>query len=143
MDVWVERVHLLTPCQVNAALLHQAGNPAVKFMHCLSAPAAHNGGRRSPIGGDAPVRSNDVVPVYPVGPAAAGSAVKQEGFVTGETLVLGSLADISAASVQHHSLAPREFIFARMATPIEVAAPPAHLANAETGSPRKRGDSGA
>jgi ornithine carbamoyltransferase len=39
-DVWDERVHLLTPYQVNAALLRQSGNPAVKFMHCL--PAFHD-----------------------------------------------------------------------------------------------------
>ena len=34
-DVWDERVQLLTPYQVNAALLRQARNPAVKTMHCL------------------------------------------------------------------------------------------------------------
>jgi hypothetical protein len=39
-DVWDERVQLLTPYQVNAALLRQTGNPAVKFMHCL--PAFHD-----------------------------------------------------------------------------------------------------
>ena len=39
-DVWAERVQLLTPYQVNAALLGQTGNPAVKFMHCL--PAFHD-----------------------------------------------------------------------------------------------------
>jgi len=39
-DVWDERVQLLTPYQVNAALLRQSGNPAVKFMHCL--PAFHD-----------------------------------------------------------------------------------------------------
>ena len=39
-DVWDERVQLLTPYQVNAVLLRQAGNPAVKFMHCL--PAFHD-----------------------------------------------------------------------------------------------------
>jgi ornithine carbamoyltransferase len=38
-DVWVERVKILTPYQVNAALLEKSGNPAVKFMHCL--PAFH------------------------------------------------------------------------------------------------------
>jgi len=64
-----------------------------------------------------PVKGNDVVLVYLARPAAARSAVNQEGFVTGETLVLASLADITAA--------------------------PAHLANAEAGSLRKRGDSGA
>ena len=39
-DVWTQRVRLLAPYQVNAALLDKAGNPAVKFMHCL--PAFHD-----------------------------------------------------------------------------------------------------
>ena len=39
-DVWTERVKLLTPYQVNADLIRQARNPAVKFMHCL--PAYHD-----------------------------------------------------------------------------------------------------
>jgi ornithine carbamoyltransferase len=39
-DVWTERVKLLKPYQVNAALLAAAGNPKVKFMHCL--PAFHD-----------------------------------------------------------------------------------------------------
>ncbi len=39
-DVWTERVNLLTPYQVNTALLEKAGNPKVKFMHCL--PAFHD-----------------------------------------------------------------------------------------------------
>ena len=39
-DVWAERVDLLTPYQVNAALLEKSGNPKVKFMHCL--PAFHD-----------------------------------------------------------------------------------------------------
>jgi ornithine carbamoyltransferase len=39
-QVWDERVHLLTPYQVNTALLEQSGNPKVKFMHCL--PAFHD-----------------------------------------------------------------------------------------------------
>ena len=39
-DVWAERVKLLTPYQVNSALLKASGNPAVKFMHCL--PAYHD-----------------------------------------------------------------------------------------------------
>jgi len=38
-DVWADRVKLLAPYQVNAGLLAAAGNPAVKFMHCL--PAFH------------------------------------------------------------------------------------------------------
>ena len=39
-DVWTERVKVLSPYQVNAALLAKSGNPAVKFMHCL--PAFHD-----------------------------------------------------------------------------------------------------
>ncbi len=39
-SVWAERIQLLKPYQVNAALLELTGNPNVKFMHCL--PAFHN-----------------------------------------------------------------------------------------------------
>ncbi len=39
-SVWKERIELLAPYQVNAALMAAAGNPEVKFMHCL--PAFHN-----------------------------------------------------------------------------------------------------
>lgn len=39
-EVWAERIALLKPYQVNAALMKAAGNPQVKFMHCL--PAYHN-----------------------------------------------------------------------------------------------------
>jgi ornithine carbamoyltransferase len=39
-DVWTERVKVLTPYQVNTALLAKSGNPAAKFMHCL--PAFHD-----------------------------------------------------------------------------------------------------
>jgi ornithine carbamoyltransferase len=39
-DVWASRAHLLTPYQVNRALLDASGNPQVKFMHCL--PAFHD-----------------------------------------------------------------------------------------------------
>jgi ornithine carbamoyltransferase len=38
--VWDERVKLLKPYQVNAAMIELAGNPKVKFMHCL--PSFHN-----------------------------------------------------------------------------------------------------
>jgi len=38
--VWDERIALLRPYQVNAALMKATGNPAVKFMHCL--PALHD-----------------------------------------------------------------------------------------------------
>ncbi len=39
-SVWEERVTLLKPYQVNAALVELTGNPGVKFMHCL--PAFHD-----------------------------------------------------------------------------------------------------
>ncbi|MDN5797127.1 MAG: ornithine carbamoyltransferase [Intrasporangium sp.] len=39
-QVWAERIRLLTPYQVNADLLARAGNPGVRFMHCL--PAFHD-----------------------------------------------------------------------------------------------------
>jgi ornithine carbamoyltransferase len=39
-EVWTERVRVLKPYQVNAALMRASGNPAVKFMHCL--PAFHD-----------------------------------------------------------------------------------------------------
>jgi ornithine carbamoyltransferase len=37
---WAERIALLAPYQVNAALMAATKNPAAKFMHCL--PAFHN-----------------------------------------------------------------------------------------------------
>jgi ornithine carbamoyltransferase len=39
-DVWAGRVKVLAPYQVNTALMRAAGNPRVKFMHCL--PAFHD-----------------------------------------------------------------------------------------------------
>ena len=39
-SAWRERIELLQPYQVNAALMHASGNAAVKFMHCL--PAFHD-----------------------------------------------------------------------------------------------------
>jgi ornithine carbamoyltransferase len=39
-EVWAERIKLLSPYQVNMALMKKSGNPTVKFMHCL--PAFHN-----------------------------------------------------------------------------------------------------
>ena len=38
--VWEERIDLLKPYQVNAAVIEKTKNPAVKFMHCL--PAYHD-----------------------------------------------------------------------------------------------------
>ena len=39
-EVWAERIALLKPFQINAALMAATGNPFCKFMHCL--PAYHN-----------------------------------------------------------------------------------------------------
>ena len=39
-DVWVERIKLLQPYQVNKEMLEKTGNSHVKFLHCL--PAFHN-----------------------------------------------------------------------------------------------------
>ena len=41
-DAWEERIKLLLPYQVNAAVVAATGNPAVAFMHCL--PALHDRG---------------------------------------------------------------------------------------------------
>ncbi len=51
--------------------------------------------------------------------------------MTASTPVLDTLADITAASVEHNSLAPRELMLARIAALISVDAPPAsYLINA-------------
>ncbi|MER5321435.1 ornithine carbamoyltransferase [Streptosporangium roseum] len=47
-EVWDERIKLLMPYQVNAAVVKATGNPEVKFMHCL--PAFHN--RETRVGED-------------------------------------------------------------------------------------------
>ena len=39
-SVWAERISELKPYQVNAQAMEKAGNPDVKFLHCL--PAFHN-----------------------------------------------------------------------------------------------------
>lgn len=38
--IWAERIKLLQPYQVNAAVMQMTDNPKVRFMHCL--PAFHN-----------------------------------------------------------------------------------------------------
>ena len=40
VETWGDRIAMLMPFQVNAELMAAAGNPRVKFMHCL--PAFHN-----------------------------------------------------------------------------------------------------
>jgi ornithine carbamoyltransferase len=39
-EKWAERIDLLKPYQVTAAVMAKSGNPRVRFMHCL--PAFHN-----------------------------------------------------------------------------------------------------
>ena len=40
VETWGDRIDMLLPFQVNSELMRAAGNPRVKFMHCL--PAFHN-----------------------------------------------------------------------------------------------------
>ncbi len=40
IEAWGERIDMLLPYQVNTDMMKAAGNPRVKFMHCL--PAFHN-----------------------------------------------------------------------------------------------------
>ncbi len=47
-SAWEERINLLMPYQINAALLAATGNPEIKFLHCL--PAFHN--RKTSVGED-------------------------------------------------------------------------------------------
>jgi hypothetical protein len=55
--------------------------------------------------------------------------------VSTDTPVLDTIADITAASIDHSSLSPREFMLARMAALIAMDAPPAsYLANAPAGA---------
>jgi alkylhydroperoxidase/carboxymuconolactone decarboxylase family protein YurZ len=66
---------------------------------------------------------------------ASGRAFRSnrgEDPMTSETPVLDTLADITAASLEHNSLAPRELMLVRVAALIAVDAPPAsYLLNAE------------
>lgn len=48
-----------------------------------------------------------------------------------DTPVLDTITDITAASIEHNSISPRDFVLARVAALIAVDAPPAsYLANA-------------
>jgi len=58
-------------------------------------------------------------------------ANRGESMPDDDTPVLDTLADITAAAVEHNSLPPRELMIARLAALIAVDAPPAsYLANA-------------
>jgi Carboxymuconolactone decarboxylase family len=51
--------------------------------------------------------------------------------VSTDTPVLDTITDITAVSIEHNSVSPREFVLARLAALIAVDAPPAsYLANA-------------
>ena len=39
-DIWRDRIELLSPYQVNRAVMDATQNPEAKFLHCL--PAFHN-----------------------------------------------------------------------------------------------------
>src|SRR6476619_443549 len=87
----------------------------------------------SPTQGDAPRAGAEVdFRCTRARPAAARVPQLPGGSVNGDTPVLDTLADITAASIENNSLAPREFMLARLAALIAVDAPPAsYLANAE------------
>ncbi len=44
METWADRIRLLLPYRIDAALMARAGNPSVRFMHCL--PAFHDLGTK-------------------------------------------------------------------------------------------------
>ena len=55
--------------------------------------------------------------------------------MSNDTPVLDTIADITAVSIEHSSLSPREFMLVRMAALIAMDAPPAsYLANAPAGA---------
>jgi len=54
-----------------------------------------------------------------------------EDFVSDNNPVLDTLADVTAASIEHNTLSPRDFMLARLAALIAVDAPPlSYIANA-------------
>lgn len=66
------------------------------------------------------------------GPPARASGYPQGDSVPSDTPVLDTLVDLTAASVDHSSLPPRDFMLARLAALIAVDAPPAsYVANAD------------
>jgi alkylhydroperoxidase/carboxymuconolactone decarboxylase family protein YurZ len=65
-------------------------------------------------------------------PPAHSVTTQGDSVTTSETSVLDTLVDLTAASVDHSSLPPRDFMLARLAALIAVDAPPAsYVANAE------------
>ena len=62
--------------------------------------------------------------VAAVGQRLADSAPITGGSMSADTPVLDTLTDMTAASVEHNSLAPRDYMLARLAALIAVDAPP-------------------
>src|SRR5262245_66608748 len=77
----------------------------------------------SPHRGDASGHDGDELLVYPS--RQPHSTRRKENSVTTETPVLDTLAEITAASLEHNALAPRELMLVRMAALIAMDAPPA------------------
>ena len=146
-DVWDERVQLLTPYQVNAALLRQTGNPAVKFMHCL--PAFHD--MNTVVGREMMEHTG----------MTSGLEVTDEVFQSGASIVFDQAenrlhtikAIPSLPSASSSPLGQRPHMMAGVAHPsgvmppvrsndVVLVYPPSGLANAEAaGSPQRQADS--
>jgi len=77
METWSDRVNSLLPFQVNSDLLAAAGNPRVKFMHCL--PAYHNSETKigAKIAAQYPVLANGVEVTEDVFESPANVAFEQ------------------------------------------------------------------
>ncbi len=71
---WAERIDVLLPYQVNAALMAATGNPAARFMHCL--PAFHDTGTEV---------ARELVERYPH--LAEGAEVTDEVFESAASVV--------------------------------------------------------
>ena len=56
-----------------------------------------------------------------------------------DTPVLDTLTDITAASVEHNTLSPRDFMLARVAALIAADAPPMHVMEGRKGGSRRHG----
>jgi alkylhydroperoxidase/carboxymuconolactone decarboxylase family protein YurZ len=67
---------------------------------------------------------DEIEGVATAGQRLANSEPITGGFMSSESPVLDTLADMTAASVDHNSLSPREYMLARVATLIAVDAPP-------------------
>ncbi len=77
VETWGDRIGLLLPFQVNLELMAAAGNPRVKFMHCL--PAYHNSETKvgAQIAGQYPFLANGVEVTEDVFESPANIAFEQ------------------------------------------------------------------